>query len=506
MVHKPIVILIRDGWGYRKNTRLNGPAQGDCPFTKELIKKYPTTILSTAGEAVGLPKGYQGNSEVGHMTIGAGRVFFQPMVEINKAITNGKFFNNQALLGAIRNCKKNGTNLHIIGLLQQEGVHAHMDHCFAILDLCRNQNFDRVFVHVISDGRDAPVNNTINNVRLLLKKMKSLGIGRIATITGRYYAMDRDTNWERTKKAYDCIVKGEATFTFDNPISSFKECYSKGVGDEIISPRKASWYEGVKPKDSMIFYNFRTDRTRQLTKAMIEEKFEGWKRKPLDVYFVAMTEYYSPMDRRAHIAFAPQRMSDLLGDVLASNGLKQLRISETEKYAHVTFFFNGQTERRNKGEERILIPSPKVATYDLKPEMSVYEIGNRIVKEIDKDRYDVIISNFVNGDMVGHTGVWHAILKAVKAVDDNVRKVTNKVLEKDGILLILADHGNCEDKTAKTRTSHTTNPVEFILVSNNPSLRHAKLKKSRGLQDVAPTVLKLLDIKKPTEMTGESIV
>ena len=317
--------------------------------------------------------------------------------------------------------------------------------------------------------------------------------------------MDRDERWERTRKAYDCIVDGKSDNTFDDPVLCFKQCYSNNETDEFIVPRRALWYEGIKPKDSLIFYNFRTDRPRQLTRAIIEEEFNGWQRTPLDIYFVAMTEYYSHMNHRARVAFPQQNMNNLLGSVLAENGLKQLRISETEKYAHVTFFFNGQVEQPNKGEDRILIQSPKVATYDLKPEMSVYEIGDRIVQEIDKDLYDVIITNFVNGDMVGHTGIWPAILKAVKAVDDNVKKVVDKTLEKDGVLLILSDHGNCENKTEKWRTSHTTNAVPFILVSKDPSLMKAKLKKGKGLKDVAPTVLKLLGIGQPSEMNGESL-
>ncbi len=505
MVHKPIVVLIRDGWGYRKNQEFNATVQGDCPFTDELMKMYPNTRLHAAGEAVGLPEGYQGNSEVGHMTIGAGRILLQPMVAINRAIEDRSFFKNTALLGAIENCKKNNTNLHILGLLQKEGVHAHLNHCIALLELCKEHDFPRVFVHVISDGRDAPVNNTIKNVRLLSRKMKELGIGRIATISGRYYAMDRDKNWNRTKAAYDCIAEGKAERSFDDPISCFKQCYSTGETDEFIVPRKAAWYEGIKTNDSVIFYNFRTDRTRQLTKAMIEEGFEGWQKKPLEVYFVAMTEYYAPMNRRAHVAFVSQNMNNLLGTVIADNGLRQLRISETEKYAHVTFFFNGQSEQPNRGEDRVLIPSPKVATYDLKPEMSVYELGDRIGQEIDRNVYDIIITNFVNGDMVGHTGIWQAILKAVKAVDDNVKKVVDKTLEKDGVVLILSDHGNCENKTGKWSTSHTINQVPFIMVSSDPLLMKSKLKKGKGLKDVAPTVLKLLGIERPKEMDGESL-
>ncbi len=503
MAHKPIVMIIRDGWGYRRESELNATVLGENPFTKELMRRYPNTLLDAAGEAVGLPAGYQGNSEVGHMTIGAGRIFFQSLPRINRDIASGAFFRNDALLGAVENCKRNRTTLHVIGLLQKEGVHAHMDHCIAILELCRKESFGDVVIHVISDGRDAPVDGTVGNVRALLEK--SRGIGRIGSISGRYYAMDRDKKWDRTRAAYDCIARGDSKLTFDNPVQCIEECYAKGETDEFIVPRKASWYTGIRDNDSVIFYNFRTDRTRQLTMAMVEEKFEGWERRPLDVYFAAMTEFYSPMSSRAHVAYPPEPVANLLGSVLSNSGLKQLRISETEKYAHVTFFFNGQIEKPNLGEERILIPSPKIATYDLMPEMSVYEVGERLVKEIKTEKYDVIITNFVNADMVGHTGIWDSILKAVKAVDDNVKKVVEETLRADGVVLILADHGCIEDKTEGLRTSHTKNKVPFVMVSNDPKLNNQKLKEGRGLQDVAPTVLRLLGIQKPAEMTGESL-
>ena len=469
------------------------------------MQNYPNTLLKASGEAVGLPDGYQGNSEVGHMTIGAGRVIYQSMVKINKSIESGEFVKNPAFLKAIENCKKNKTTLHLIGLLQKEGVHAHMDHCLALLDLCKKQGFKEVVVHVISDGRDAPVKNTANNVRILLEKLKDVGFGRIATISGRYYAMDRDKRWERTKKAYDCIVLGKADRTFTEPIKYFEDSYAKGETDEFIVPARADWYSGIKQHDSFIFYNFRTDRTRQLTRAMIEDKFEGWERKPLDILFVAMTAFYTPMNKRAMIAFGQENLTNLLGKVLADNGLRQLRISETEKYAHVTFFFNGQVEEPNKNEERILIPSPKVPTYDLKPEMSVNEIGDRLVEEIASGKYDVIVTNFVNCDMVGHTGKWDAILKAVKAVDDNVKKVVETTLKEGGVIFVFADHGNCEDVTSEWATSHTINQVPFIFVSNDSGLKTVRLKKDGGLRDVALTALKLLGIEKPKEMTGESL-
>ncbi len=506
MIHKPIVLIVRDGWGYRKESERNATVLGENPFTKELMQRYPTTLLDASGEAVGLPQGYQGNSEVGHMTIGAGRIFFQSLPRINKAIDTGEFFKNPAFLGAINNCKKNNSTLHILGLLQKEGVHAHMDHCIALLQLCKKEAFENVLLHIISDGRDAPVNATAENLKLLLERIKSIGIGRIVTISGRYYAMDRDKKWDRTKLSYDCIVNKSSSIIFNNPLEYLHECYAKGETDEFIKPARAKRYEGVRKNDSIIFFNFRTDRTRQLTQAIIEEKFEGWERTPLEVYFVPMTEFYSPMNERAHIAFLNIPSNNLLSDVLSSKKLRQLRVSETEKYAHVTFFFNGQVEKPNEGEDRILVPSPKVATYDLKPEMSVYELGDKIVEQIKTGKYDVIITNFVNADMVGHTGVWEAILKAVKAVDDNIKKVVTATLESDGIVLITADHGCCEEKTEALRTSHTTNKVPFILVSNDESLNHINLKEGKGLQDIAPTVLELLKIPKPSEMTGESLL
>jgi len=498
---KPIVLIIRDGWGYRKSHILNGPFTGDTRFTDQLMKTYPTTLISAAGKAAGLPEGYQGNSEVGHITIGSGRIVFQPFERINFAIKDKSFFSNKAFLGAINNCKKHNSTLHIIGLLQKEGVHAHINHCLALLDLCKIEKFKNVFIHVISDGRDAPVNNTIKNLKLLKKKIKETGSGTIVTISGRYYTMDRDKRWDRTKKAYDCIVKGDA-FEFKEPESQFRLCYKKGETDEFIIPRKLSGYSGIHPHDSVIFYNFRSDRPRQLTRAMIEDKFEGWRRKPLNIFFVAMTQYYEPMNKIAHIAFKRIAVKNNLADVLEKNKLKQLRISETEKYAHVTFFFNSEVEKPKKGEDRILIPSPKVSTYDKKPEMSAPKITETVLKEIEKNKYDVIIMNFANGDMVGHTGEWKAVLKAVKTVDESIKKITQKVLSINGTLLITADHGNCEDMTERWRTSHTLNKIPFILVSNNSKLISTKLKENRGLRDIAPTILKLLKIKKPKEMTG----
>ncbi|MBW2981253.1 2,3-bisphosphoglycerate-independent phosphoglycerate mutase [Candidatus Woesearchaeota archaeon] len=501
MKKKPIILIIRDGWGYRASRKQNAIAQGKTPNTDRLMRQYPNILIEASGEAVGLPKGYQGNSEVGHLTIGSGRIIFQSLERINKSIRDKDFFKNKTFLRAIKNCKKNKSKLHLIGLLQVEGVHAHIDHLFALLDLCKKEKFKDIYVHVITDGRDSPVTASIPKIKRLQNKLKKIGFGKIVTLSGRYYAMDRDKRWNRTKKAYDCIVKGKAD-EFNNIIRQVKECHKKNETDEFIIPRKLKDYEGIKKKDSIIFYNFRTDRPRQLTQAIVEKKILGWKRKPLDVYFAAMTQYYIPMN--ANVAFKDIILKNLLGEVISKKGLKQLRISETEKYAHVTFFFNGQIEKPYKNEERILIHSPKVATYDLKPEMSAYEITKSLLKEIDKDRFDLIVVNLVNGDMVGHTGVIKACLKAVNVVDDCVGKITNKILEKDGTALVFADHGNIEDQTPMWRTSHTRNKVPFILVSSKG--KKVKLRNKGGLSDIAPTVLDLFGIKKPKEMSGKSLV
>ncbi|MBN2111928.1 2,3-bisphosphoglycerate-independent phosphoglycerate mutase [Candidatus Woesearchaeota archaeon] len=497
---KKAILVIRDGWGYRKECKNNAICGTHTPNTDRLMKKYPHVLLDASGEAVGLPKGYQGNSEVGHMTIGSGRVIFQSLERINQSIKDSSFFKIPAFIGAVTNCKKNKTKLHLIGLLQTEGVHAHKDHLFALLDLCKKQNFKDVYVHVITDGRDAPVTESIEHVQDLKLKLNDIGFGKIATVSGRYYTMDRDKRWDRTKKAYDCIVNGESEIEFDDSITTIKQSHSQGVTDEFIVPRKRFRYKGISRNDSVIFYNFRTDRTRQLTKAIVEKDFEGWKRKPLDVFYVAMTQYYIPMN--AKVAFKDIELKNILGEAVSKAGLKQLRISETEKYAHVTFFFNGQIETPYRNEDRVLIHSPKVATYDLKPEMSVYEITERLVREIKSKKYDLIVTNLVNGDMVGHTGVISAIKKAVSAVDDCVGKITDAGLENDYELLVFADHGNAEDQTPEWRTSHTTNPVPLIVVSK----KKYKLKKGKGLKDIAPTALGILGIKKPKEMTGESII
>ncbi|MGI5827698.1 MAG: 2,3-bisphosphoglycerate-independent phosphoglycerate mutase [Patescibacteria group bacterium] len=501
--HK-VILVIRDGWGYRKEKEHNAIAETPTPNTDKLMAKYPNTLLNASGEAVGVPHGYQGNSEVGHMTIGGGRIIFQSLARINKAIEEGSFFKIPEFLEAIENCKKHNTTLHLVGLLQVEGVHAHINHLLALLDLCKKQNFTNVVVHVITDGRDAPVTASLKHLNTLNKKIAEIGFGKIATVSGRYYAMDRDKRWQRTKKAYECIVNAQTERVFDEAKAYLEECHAKGETDEFITPGKAEWYGGIKPDDSFIFYNFRTDRPRQLTQAMTEIEFTGWETKPLDIFFVTMTQYFTPQVPK--VAFKDQVLTNFLGEVVAKQGMHQLRISETEKYAHVTFFFNGQIEEPYENEDRILIPSPKVETYDKKPEMSVYEITEVLTKAIDEEKYDLIVTNLVNGDMVGHTGDIEAIHKAIAAVDECVGKITEKGLAKNYTILVFADHGNAEDQTEEWRTSHTTNPVPLIFVSNDTVYKSIHLKKGKGLQDVAPTVLELMGIEKPQEMTGESLI
>ncbi|MGV8141532.1 MAG: 2,3-bisphosphoglycerate-independent phosphoglycerate mutase [Candidatus Woesearchaeota archaeon] len=499
-----VILVIRDGWGYRKEKKQNALYEVPTPNTDSIMKEYPNVLLDACGEAVGLPKGYQGNSEVGHMTIGSGRVIFQSLERINKSIREGKFFKIQEFLKAIDNCKKHKTHLHLIGLLQVEGVHAHIDHLFALLDLCKKEKFHDVYIHVITDGRDAPVTDSIKHVKKLDAKLKELGFGRIATVSGRYYTMDRDKRWERTRQAYECIVGGQCKESFKDALKQIQACHAAKEMDEFIIPRKAEWYTGMNEHDSMIFYNFRTDRPRQLTQALMEDKFDGWERKKKDIVYVGMTQYYIPMN--GMVAFKDEKLDNLLGKVVSKTGFKQLRISETEKYAHVTFFFNGQIEEPNPGEDRIMIPSPKVATYDLKPEMSAYEVTDRLIQEINSEKYDLIITNLVNGDMVGHTGMSDAIHKAVVTVDECVGKIVRAGLEHKYTLIIFADHGNVEDQTDKWRTSHTINPVPCILVSDNEKLKQCTLKSGKGLRDIAPTVLDLMGMKKPKEMSGESII
>lgn len=494
---KKVILVIRDGWGYREDKTDNTVAEAETPVDDKLRREYSWTLIKASGEAVGLPARYQGNSEVGHFTIGSGRIVDQSLVRINKSIESGEFFKKKEFLDAIENCKKNKSLLHIIGLLQKEGVHSHMDHLLALLELCKRDNFKKVLIHIITDGRDAPPTKG----KEYLKELIALGFGEIVTISGRYYAMDRDKRWERTKIAYNAIVKGESEHQFSDSLLALEKCYERGETDEFIVPQAKIGYEGIKESDSVIFYNLRTDRPRQLSQAIIEKDFTPWEKKPLDIFFVAMTEYYRPMNAR--IAFKEEKNKNILGEIVSREGLRQLRISETEKYAHVTFFFNSQKEEPFPGEERIMIPSPReVATYDEKPEMSVYEIRDRILEEIELKKYDLIIVNLVNVDMVGHSGNKSKTKLAIEHVDKVTGDIVDLGLSNGYVVLVTADHGNAEDQSPEWKTSHTTNKVPFIFASEDK----VSLKKDGGLKDIAPTILKILDIRKPVEMDGDSLL
>ncbi len=498
---RKVILVIRDGWGYREEKEYNTIAEADTPVDDRLRQEHPWTLIDASGEAVGLPAGYQGNSEVGHMTIGSGRTVDQSLIRINKSIESGEFFKKMEFLDAIDNCKENGTFLHLIGLLQKEGVHAHMNHLLALLDLCKKEGFERVLIHVITDGRDAPPTKGKDYLKELISKLDEIGFGEIATVSGRYYSMDRDKRWERTKKAYKAVVEGVSEGSFDDPLTMLDECYGRNETDEFIVPGVRKGYDGVKDGDSVIFYNSRTDRPRQLTQAIVEPRFDRWERRSVKTFFVAMTEYYSSMN--AKVAFKEPDLKNLLGEVVSDHGMRQLRISETEKYAHVTFFFNGQKEGPFPNEERIMIPSPKgVATYDKKPEMSVYGIRDRVLEEIDSVRHDLIIINLVNVDMVGHSGDKERTKEAVEAVDGVTGEIVNAGLSGGYDIIVAADHGNAEDQGPEWATSHTTNKVPFIFVSND----EFSVREGGGLRDIAPTILDLIGIDKPAEMDGESLL
>lgn len=495
---KKIIFIIKDGWGFRRKDDFNAIAEAKTPYTDFYEKNFPTAIINSSGEAVGLPKNYQGNSEVGHITIGAGRIVKEDLAVINEAIKNKSFFKNKALLEAIERAKKKNTSLHIIGLLQKKGVHSHSDHLYALLDFCKKKNLKKVFIHVITDGRDAPVMESKKEIKLLEKKISDIKLGEIVSISGRYYAMDRDKRWDRTKKAYKAIVEGVAKEEFLQPLDQIEKSYREKETDEFITPKVKDGYSGFKNGDSAIFFNFRSDRPRQLTQAIIEKKFNHWKRKKVNVFFVGMTAYYKSMK---NVAFKNRTEKNILGEVISKKGLRQLRISETEKYAHVTYFFNNQKEKPFLNEYRILIPSLKVSTYDLKPEMRAKDIANKVIPEIGKKKYDFIVVNLVNADMVGHTAVKKAVIKAVETVDGEAHRIIQEGLQHDYTIFIFADHGNAEDQRPSRATSHTTNPVKLTIVSSDIK----KIRKKGELQDIAPTTLSEMDIKKPKEMSGRSL-
>lgn len=505
--HKPVMLVIMDGMGLRKSKKGNAFTNASTPNFNRLKKEYPYAVLKASGKAVGLPEGYMGNSEVGHTHIGAGRLIPQELLILNKAIKDKSYFKNPELLGAIKHVKKKDAELHLMGLLSDAGVHSHINHLFALLELAKKHKLKgKVYVHCFLDGRDTPPKSAGKYIKMLEKKMKALGIGKIATIMGRYYAMDRDNRWNREHKAYDAMVNGKGRIA-DSAMEGLKKAYKKGETDEFVKPtiimpsETALMKIYVNEGDSIIFFNFRSDRARQITRAFVEGKFNKFQRKRIiDLDFVCLTHYDKNID--AKVAFPPKKPKDTFGKIMEKNRKQQLRIAETEKYAHVTFFFNGGRETPFKYEDRIMVHSPKVATYDMQPEMSAPKVLKKVLSEIKKEKHDAIILNFANGDMVGHTGDYQATVKACETVDDAVGKIADIVLKKEGCCLITADHGNAEEMTGKHQTSHTTNPVPFILVSNDPGI---KIRKKGSLQNIAPTMLDLMGIKRPGCMV-ESLI
>ena len=498
-MEKPLVLIIMDGWGIRKETKGNAIAQGKTPNYNFLMKNYPHSTLFPYGEYVGLPSGFIGNSEVGHLNIGAGRIVYQELTRINKAIKDKSFFKNKVLLNSLNNVKKKKSCLHLIGLLSDAGVHSHISHLFALLKMAKNNGIKDVFIHIITDGRDTLPGTAKKYIETLENEISKLRIGKIATVTGRYYTMDRNKSWARIKKAYDAIANGHG-FKAGSALEAFNNALKRKETDEFIKPTVIDGYKGMNKNDSIIFFNFRSDRAREICHSFTDKKFKFFKIKST-FNLVCMCEYDKKI--KSPIVFPPPMIKNNLGQVLSKNDLRQLRIAETEKYAHVTFFFNSGVENPNRKEDRIIIPSPKVATYDLKPEMSAYKIRNDVIKNVRSKKYDVIIINFANPDMVGHTGILKAAVNAVQVVDSCVMDVVDEVKKVNGAVLITADHGNCEEMTGKRKTSHTTNKVPFIIVSD----KKKKIKLKNGvLADIAPTMLDILKIKQPKEMTGKSLI
>ena len=510
MSKKPVVLMVLDGYGLSSQTEGNAIAMAKTPVMDGLMKECPFVEGQASGLAVGLPDGQMGNSEVGHMNIGAGRIVYQDLTRITKSIQDGDFFENKALLDAMENCKKNDSDLHLWGLLSDGGVHSHITHLYGLLEMAKRQGLTKVYVHAFLDGRDTPPASGKDFVEELLKKMEEIGVGKIASLSGRYYAMDRDNNWDRVQKAYDSLVKGEGVQA-ECPVKALEESYAKDVTDEFVLPtvitENGKPISVVKENDSVIFFNFRPDRAREITRAFCDDQFTGFDRPYIKTDFVCFKNYDETIPNKK-IAFEKEEIVNTFGEYLAKCGKKQLRLAETEKYAHVTFFFNGGIEEPNVDEARLLVKSPKdVATYDLKPEMSAPEVGMDLVEAIKSDKYDVIVINFANPDMVGHTGVIPAAVKAVERVDELVGEAVQAVKDVDGVLFICADHGNAEkmidETTGEPHTAHTTNPVPFILVNADPKYT---LREGGCLADIAPTLLQIMGLEQPKEMTGKSLL
>lgn len=505
---KPLLLCIMDGFGMNASEEGNAIFAANTPNLDKLFATYPTTELLASGMAVGLPDGQMGNSEVGHTNIGAGRIVYQELTRITKSIQDGDFFENEALLAAIENCKKHNSALHITGLLSDGGVHSHNSHIYAIVELAKRAGLTKVFLHCFLDGRDVPPASGKDFVKDAADKLKEIGVGKIATVMGRYYAMDRDNRWDRVEKAYRAMVLGEGK-TDVCAVDAVEKSYKDDVTDEFVIPtvitENGAPVGKISANDSVIFANFRPDRARQITRSFTDPEFTGFARTFFPLYYVCMTQYDKTMPN-VDVAFRPQVLTNTLGEYLSKQGLKQLRIAETEKYAHVTFFFNGGVEKVSDGEDRALINSPKVATYDLQPEMSAYEVTETLLEKLDKNDLDVIILNYANCDMVGHTGIMESAMKAVETVDTCVGKVADKVLSMGGAMLVTADHGNADQmidpETKGAFTAHTTFPVPFIVIGCGD----VALRKDGVLADIAPTMLDILGLEKPEEMTGNSII
>ncbi len=506
MSKKPTVLMILDGYGISNETEGNAIAQAKTPVMDGILKKYPHVKGEASGMAVGLPDGQMGNSEVGHTNMGAGRIVYQMLVKITKDIKDGTFFENKALVKAMENCKEKDSSLHLMGLLSPGGVHSHMEHLYGLLEMAKRNGLSKVYVHAYLDGRDVPPSSAAEYMEEAVAKIKEIGVGSVATISGRFYAMDRDNAWDREEKAYAALVYGEGVEETD-AVQAIKNSYANDVTDEFMLPTVVDKNGMIKENDSVIFFNFRPDRARQLTRAFVDADFTGFERRNgyFPLTFVCMAQYDAEMPN-VLVAYPPEELKMTFGEYLSKNGKTQLRLAETQKYAHVTFFFNGGEEKQFEGEERILVDSPKVATFDEKPEMSAYEVCDNLVEAIKSDKYDVIIVNFANPDMVGHTGIIEAAIKAIEAVDECVGKALGAVLEVDGQMFICADHGNAEkliDEDSSPFTAHTTNPVPFIVVNYDDN---AVLREGGCLADIVPTLIEMMGMEQPAEMTGKSLL
>ena len=507
MTKKPVAIIILDGFGWRDEVYGNAVRQAKKPNFDRYWETYPHSTMQASGLAVGLPEGQMGNSEVGHTNIGAGRVVYQSITRIDKAIEEKELEKNDAYLKAIQHVQEKESALHLIGLVSAGGVHSHVRHLYRLVEIAKEKGLKKVFIHAFTDGRDVPPESAAESMKELQAKLSEIGIGQLASITGRFYAMDRDNRWQRVEKAYDALFHGKGKRTSD-PVSAIQESYKEGVYDEFLEPiviaKEGNPIAQIEDHDSVVFFNFRPDRAIQLSKAITFKDFDAFDRgeHPKDLCFVTMTQYTSTMD--AEVMFQPIQLKNVLGEVLCTHGLTQLRIAETEKYPHVTFFMNGGRNEEFEGEDRILIPSPKVETYDLKPEMSAYEVGDALIEALKADKYDSIILNFANPDMVGHSGKVEPTIQAIEAVDENLGKIVDLIIEKGGSAIIFADHGNADTlltPEGEPFTAHTTVPVPLIVTKKGLTLRS-----DGALSDVAPTMLDLLNIPQPEEMTGKSLI